>query len=654
MENKLKKVHITPDYVIMVYLIVYFIIMLFYSVAIRPGMQGEWDDYALPTISLINEHNFSISPSDVAKAKEIYSDWAGSIDHYRLSPYHTRAGGEMAFYFPTYSAACVPLTLLLYNMKLPAVYAFPLTNLAVIMIMSLVIWKCLKAGGWRKLALIVLLTANPVVFYFVWPSAETFIFALIGIALVFWHNHSWKRAAFFLSIAGSLNPTVMAMGFFMILDYFHTVLRDPANGKNVKERFLHTLKNSILFACCFVICLIPMAYNYYNVGAINLTASMPGITTIGGNSTPQRFLAYLFDLNFGMLPYYWIIFIMAIVLIPFAVIKKQWRYLMCIVAGCCTIMGYSIMGHINHGMSGIARYNAWGSVMMIFAVCIYADKIFDGKISKLVVKSLLAVSAVITSIIVYNYGPMAASNTLYFKMTPIAEWFLNKAPALYNPLYSTFNSRISHVDGGYSYETPIAYVNDDFKLKKVLAAPKDKDILVSTYYGSDKANAWLKQQAEALIKVSYISVPSDISLEKKIGKLESGKPVLFYGDDYNASQYVRKGVSHKEEGFSWTDGHEVELKGHLDGSAGSYVKCTIRWTGVYNGTQHAAINANGKTVYDDQLQPNSQITFKFKPDSDIIDLKISLPDAVSPAKLGQSGDTRVLGMQLTKIVFEKN
>ncbi len=38
-------------------------------------------------------------------------------------------------------------------------------------------------------------------------------------------------------------------------------------------------------------------------------------------------------------------------------------------------------------------------------------------------------------------------------------------PELYNPLHSTFNSRVNHIDGGYSYNLPIYYMAQEESVK---------------------------------------------------------------------------------------------------------------------------------------------------------------------------------------------
>lgn len=650
-----KKPHqIKIDMFIRIYLLTYVVVILFYNLYERPIPRGEWDDYALPVISIINERNFSISPSDVEKAKIIYSDWAAHFDNYRLSGYKTRAGGEMSWYFPTYSFACIPLTLLLYFSGLPAVYAFPLTNIAVVMGMAYIIWKYMRCGDKRRFALIVLLTANPIAFYYSWPSAESFIFAMIGIALVFWHNKWWKRAAFFISIAGSLNPVVMVIGMGMIVDYIFNILHDAELGNTMQKRIIKSIPNTFLLGCCFFISIVPMIYNYYNVHAINLSASIPSLRYGSKDTILGRFLAYLFDLNFGFLPYYGPILLLSIILIPFSIIKRKWKYILCVMVECGLVSCYSMVSHINCGMSGIARYNAWGAVVMLFAVCCYGDIIIENKAAKKVIGSILATSALITSFIVYSYGPVSASAlSSYVYMTPIAELVLTKTPALYNPLHSTFASRIEHRDGAYNYKTPIAYHDQNNLLRKLLVSPEDKQIVLDTYFGNSNAIAWLVDKLDSVSDEEYISVPSYIHLEK-VGTIEIGEKVFFSGDDYNASYYFSSGVSAKEEFFSWTDGNEACFKLRINGASGQKIAGNINISDVYNSSQRVHIFVNNVEVLNTTATCAQTLSFSFVPETDYIEIKLELPDAISPYELGQSRDTRKLALQLLDMSFDIN
>ena len=111
-------------------------------------------------------------------------------------------------------------------------------------------------------------------------------------------------------------------------------------------------------------------------------------------------------------------------------------------------------------------------------------------------------------IIVLKYGVNRAENTSATAMTPIAQFVLKKAPALYNPLESTFHIRTSHHAMEYTFPTPEIYYDDDNIVRKVLLNKNDKEVFLSHIMASKSELSWLERQLEDLTEEnSYISIP---------------------------------------------------------------------------------------------------------------------------------------------------
>lgn len=322
----------------------------------------------------MNGNGFGISPDDIIIYKKIFPEWAGYIDRYILSPFLTKGGAQMPWYFPVYAIACIPVTLLLQAMDMPTIFAFHYTNITFLILSLIMVWKCMHISEKRKAFLIALLSVNPIIFYIGWPSAEVFIYSALVAAFVSWYNRWYMRAAIFVSIAGMLNPTIMSIGFFMIAEYFWGLLKSRNKEIPWKEFLKNEWRGIVEYGCCYVIGLVPMAYNYYHTGHINLTASA-GWHIPENENTLDRFLSYLFDLNYGILPYFCVLLIIAILLCIPAVLHRKWRYIGWFIAFAVNVYFYSIFHHINSGMDGITRYNAWGIVPLIFAVCLLFDQI---------------------------------------------------------------------------------------------------------------------------------------------------------------------------------------------------------------------------------------------------------------------------------------
>jgi len=646
--NKMKNL---SKRIAIIYILLYFIISGFYCGINGSRICGEWDDYIYPTVTLMTQHKISISESDLSVIKEYFPEWAEMIDSIgieKLSGRHTRNGGTLAWYFPTYALTCIPMICLLRFLGLPAIYAFCFTNLFAVMSVLLVTYKWLQINDKNKLVVIILLSINPVMFYYCWPSGEAVIYSFLAIGLIFWYNKWYKRAAVFVSLAGTLNTTIMSIGIIMIAEYVICLLQTKSKNITWGQFIKKNIRNVIEYGSCYIIGLIPMIYFYYNTGYINLTASYKSFI-IGKETVLQKFIAYLFDLNFGILPYYPIILILGFILLIVAFMKKHWRYIEWFIAFIINILLYSIMRHINCGMSGMSRYNTWGVLILVFAVCLFFTELVDQTVIKKIVQTGLWLNAVILLLIVYNYGPTGSDKVSYVYWTPIAKYVMDHYPSIYNPLYSTFNSRTNHRDGGYNYETPIIYIADDGYVRKILASKASADDLRKSLV-SEVNNEWLNEKINLLGGQDvYISIPA----KYKVLQCEMytiGCELSFYKESYNVQPYIVAGLSKTEEWGTWTLGNEFRMRFRTTSNA-RFLHGSID-CGVFNNEQVYTIYVNNEKVTSG-VAIGEKIEFDFNnPGSEnIIDIKIELPNAVSPESLGQSSDTRILALGMKSIIF---
>lgn len=490
-----------------VYLLIYFSVIFMYCSMNVPNPIGEWDDYSLPVASLLHEHNFSITESDIAAYKKLFPEWSEKIDHYSLSGYVTKGGGEMTWYFPVYSAICIPFVIILKALKLSAIYAFSYTNIAVLMLSLLIVYKYLNIKESKRNLLILALSIHPVIFYLGWISAEVFAYSCLIITMVCWFNKWYKRAALAVSVAGMMNPTILCVGIIMIIEYLFKLIKNKNKEVGFWEYMKGNTKKVISYGSCYIIALVPLLYNYYHTGHINLTASYSAFVH-GKESVGQRFLSYIFDLNYGLFPYFMFIVMLAAGMMIVSLIHKNWRFLEWMSVLFLNIVLYAINMHINCGISGIARYNVWVSAVLIFAVIVYYEAVFHNLKAHIFIKGWLLTGICVTGFIVYTYGPYRASETSYVYMTPVAEIVLDKFPELYNPLHSSFQTRVAHVNGGYDYQTPIVYIAKDGYVRKILASEKDRENLIQNYVSAGGYDEWFHNKIwELSDSEEYITVP---------------------------------------------------------------------------------------------------------------------------------------------------
>ena len=523
-------------------IVLFLMAMLMYAGIHPTYLMGEWDDYSLPVASLFHDHNFSVSKGDVAYFKELFPEWAGDIKGYELSGYKTAEGAELSWYFPVYSILCMPMTVLLWIMKLPRIYTFSFTNILLYGLALLFAARFVKTPEKKRLLLVLTLAIHPAVFYINYVGAEVCLYALLIMAAVCWYNGWHHRGAFFVALAGTMNATILSVGLVMIAEYLLRLCMEKEKAQAWPTFIRASFVRIVGYGCCYIIGILPMIYNYVLTGHINLTASYEKYT-VSKETVFERAYAYLFDLNYGMLPYFPIVLWLAVILLAVAlgiVIKETAAkeeskkadgiaYMKWALTGLLLVLLYSLMIHINSGMDGMARYNTWGSVLFIFGVVLYYDKLLgsssttevSSNVAKLlprVAAGLLCLDLIWSAFMLWWYDPNRAANTAYIFMNPLAVVVLEKAPGLYNPLHSTFASRTLYKDGCYEYDTPVVYFSyEDGSVRKVLATVEDAKILLENFSSGSGADAWWEKQVVGLgEKESYISVPKKYDIRGQV------------------------------------------------------------------------------------------------------------------------------------------
>ena len=633
--------------IIYIYLVAYAFLILAVNSIHAPMPIGEWDDYSLPIASILTGHNFEISSADVLAHKELFPNWADYIDSYYLTGFYTQNGEELTWYFPIYSLVCIPFVMLLQILHQPTEYAFIFTNTAVLMLALVFVYRFLKVNSSKKLLMILMLSIHPIIFYIGWASAEVLIYSLLVLAMTCWYNKWFKRAALSISVAGMLNSTILSVGIIMIISYLVRLLKSRNTTTGILRFVQMNMFQIIEYGMCYTLGLIPFVYNYVNTGNFSLQIAY-GFTN-GTESTFSRFLSYLFDLNYGYFPYFPSLLVLAVILLAASFFVRKWSFWELILMFLLNTYMFSFMVHINCGQSGIARYNAWCSTILIFAICLYFDEIISKKYWRIATMASMCIGIVMSGCIVLRYGLYMANRTSYVQMTPIAQYALDKFPALYNPLHSTFNSRTTGVDGGYLYDTPIIYTAEDGYIRKILATSEDAEQLLNSYISCEDEK-WFVNQVENLTeKESYISVPQSYRLEK-CKQYKLGETILFDADHFNAGDYIVSGMSHPEEWGTWTDGNEVILKFQTESSAERLHGKII--CGVFGEMQSVKVYVNGLCVYDTPATGNPiEFDFNNPGEKKLIELVIELPDAISPKELSQSEDLRKLSLAVQSIII---
>ena len=378
-----------------------------------------------------------------------------------------------SYYFPIYSFLCIPVKLILQVMRLPQVKAFTLTNSLMFIIALVVVKKFLKTSEKKKFCLLALLAASPIMYaYIPYISSETFIFSMMVCTLVAYERNNKFLCAFLLSTASMPNPTVMGMGIVLVVKYmFDTYVRN--NEIPFIARVKKYYKDTLLYAVCYIPCLIPFILNLINLKNINPTSGGFRLNTIGYN-----ILSYYFDINLGYSSFAPILVILFFGSFVVSCIRRNAGKIGTYLAfSLSVVIAFSMMVHINCGMRYCARYVIWSYPILAFGLCMN-----DSAVKNIKVKMGLVGTSVISTLVLlaYNNPANAGPYPVYTECNNFSKLVLNNAPYLYNPMFTTFNSRVCHVDGGSVYDKPIWYTdtrNNEVRKIMLLADEESKEYI---------------------------------------------------------------------------------------------------------------------------------------------------------------------------------
>ncbi len=638
-------------------------VLVFHSVVSHGSIfRGEADDYTAPVASLLNDHDFAISADDLSLYRDLFPQWDHLVDRFEFSPFHTRDGDEvLTWYFPLYAIASLPLVKILPIFGVPAVYAFCCTNYLFFALAMVIVWARLRVPRGLRLLLILLLSIHPVVFYICWPSAEVMLYALVVISLVYWHDGSFRKALSFMSVAAMLNPALLIAVTAIAVDG----LRVKTRHSDLKLFSPGFFRECAIFLGCGLPAIIPIAYNFYHTGHANLTASLEVYYAKGTFSSLeallavfQRFIAYFFDLNYGFFPYFPVALSIFVVMMAAYVFKKRYGRLIMPLAFLGVVAFYSVMTHINCGMSGIARYNAWSSPFFLFFIC-REGLPFDNGQALRARMGVLSLGLLLTGGIVCSYGICNANRTSWLSMTPVARFACEKAPCLYNPLHSTFFARVRHdpdVDfvistniSAIEASMPVIYFAADGYVRKVLASASDRRRLDALLVSPSGQGALLEKRLNSLgTRPRYL----DFSRRDAIAfspEIPIGSPLFFNSGTSDGNLCFTHGLSHTEAKGTWTCDRQAEMVFRTSSRTPRlHVQLNCY---SFHHSQHVRITHGGDVVFDDLCEQDGIGFWVRNPGpGKVIRMTFELPEAASPESYGISGDKRLLAIFIQSLV----
>lgn len=608
-------------------------------------IQGDGHEYVLQTSSIQNHFSFGITEDDLKLAKTEFSKNQVTLNKvYNSLPKVKNI--TYCYHYGAYSALVVPVKLLLLKFSKYPIRAFHLTNLLLWTIALLTIFIFLKADDEQKFYLLLLTSVNPAFFYLNWVHTEIYCFSFIVVGLVFFYNKNYYRAILFTSIASMQNLAILPIVAIVGLDFIYNLfVENRSSEKKCIGFFLCYWKK---FVIAFFMCVpgfLPIIVNYILFSTYSLVAShVMEKTYLVGKS-----LAYLFDLNLGILPFEPIVLFIFIFMIFIGLKKNFWPSIINVlgVGGILFIISHEVQ--INCGMHCIARYNLYIIPLMIFFVVMNWNHTFEKRKNTLFYRISVSLASILCFVTVsFCFTKRGEYNYLQF-----ASWtkkILNTIPSLYNPPRGIFYSRAIHYEL-YHADYPVFYYDEinGFPRKVLLNADSEKS-WYENFVFCDSAGK--KIDNSKLIKIYidrkkyyYLNLPLNITLKYNL----NNKLVCKKNDSrITPYSYFYQGLSVLEDWGSWTDGHSVKGRFCIDSDEKkSPLTASFNLATVFNGKQHVIAKVNDETVFDGVVTAGNNLEFPFMlPDDGLVSIVLELPDACSPKSLGQSEDSRILALAI--------
>lgn len=546
------------------------IMLLLVVLYIRPYITGDGREYVLQTEALANHFSMDIRDEDFISVKKNFPNYIQYFQEDNVPGLHIANNGKVfCAHYGGYAIFVLPVKIILKVLDFNQLRSFQIVNAIFYIAALFTVYKILNTSNKNKCILLVLLMANPALFYITWTHTEIFSFSLMVMSLVYFYNKNYQPSIFLISLAAMQNPAIIMFGAIIGVDYLVDLYKkgkEKASDINRNSTYILFVKDNwfdiIKAGLCYIPFFLPIIQTIFNFQKLNIVASVASESEFKFGKA----MGYLFDLNLGILPYVPIILILYFIFMIIGLYRHNYGTLLQLVGVVGIFYVICNQRQINSGMNGIMRYNIWIIPIMIFYIIMHKDYI---KFNKKFIDILLIISAMITSIVFLASGNFTSSKFSSVQFSPWTKLIMNYIPDTYNPYHGIFITRTLNQEL-YSVDFPVIYRDAEGYVRKILLTEKTvnqlNDMLV---YGNEEDITYLNEQKE---KVNGDNTYEYINFNRK-REIKIYTPIEEFdaqSSDFNYS-YL-EGVYGSEGEFSWIKPQATIPISDKNGSEKLYVK----------------------------------------------------------------------------------
>lgn len=504
--------------------------------------------------------------------------------------------------------------------------------------------------GLRGIVVLVLMTFfSPMFWYLNKIHVELFTYSLslLAVALIF--KKYYFAASFFLAITSTQNPSFAIIAF---IPFFYRIVFLRCNQYSFNELFF------AIGTALFI--LIHPLYYFFRYGVFT-PQLLAGGASLGGNFS--SFYIWLFDPDLGLFPYWPLgLFFTLIGLIALGgelnknasakLLKKEILFLFVFVFFFFFVNFYahSSTTNLNSGATrGPARYALW-YLPIFFPLFIFVLSIFHRK--KLLV---FACGFAVIAGGLFNFLLFDPRKVEDYSTPSYLSYFIQRNFSVaYSPPEEVFAERYSGYGESIHGLQPLAILGPD--CKKILVYPNGQSGLITIPRGCHKDVVRLLEVVQSISKERLASRPFYFWLtddQQDFSEIRIVPGSYKIGTSGNGNFILANGWSSLEDFGVWSDGPLAKLS--LPCSRNIYFLSheflSLSMLIAPFGAQEIAIKYGGEVLYDGKVFGDELLKFELLPEqcnNSMINIDIEIKNPRSPLELGQSGDSRKLGIALIR------
>lgn len=426
------------------------ILMFFYMQTVKPMIIGDGHEYFAMTISLFNHLSLDLRPADITMRTAI--EQASGISFPTTQDYYGYIkvfnGNYYPIHFWAYSLASLPIFVILHYLNFNELSSLQIIN-AILLLASLwVITYCFD-DKFQRLIMFVFSLVNPIVLYIGWTGGEVFSYSFVVMAISFAVAKKYNLAVLLSSIASLQNPPIIIFTLYLI----YLGLRDSNFDLNKLKTLIPSSAITVVpYIFCLMYCHVP-----------NLIVSS-GASSINYMNV-SKFINLFTDLDFGMILYIPVLFILAVIALFIGVKKKDDRIVFLWITLALMVTITTTQGNWNPGMIYINRYNTY-MIPIVTLIVLYSIKYYSSILST----RFLGITLIIGFVIAFFTISGCMQNLdgrSYLKFSKLSQDVIVCVPDLSNPPYENFGERSLGAEVDFRNNLPILFVYDG-NVRKIL------------------------------------------------------------------------------------------------------------------------------------------------------------------------------------------